>query len=90
MATAGNQASWTFPMTTIPVRKRRPRSEKQIDDTIDDSFPASDPPSYSRTARSGGPPRGEELNRVPASKVKDGENGDGANQDEAASKDRKE
>lgn len=52
-------------MSTIPVRKRRPRSEAEIDDTIDDSFPASDPPSYSRTARSGSPPRGEKLNRVP-------------------------
>ena len=51
-------------MTKIPVRKRRPRSEEQIDDTIDDSFPASDPPSYSRTARSGAPPRGEKLTRV--------------------------
>lgn len=51
-------------MSTIPVRKRRPRSEKQIDETIDESFPASDPPSFSRTARSGAPPRGEKLNRV--------------------------
>ena len=51
-------------MTRIPVRKRRPRSEEQVDDTIDDSFPASDPPSYSRTARTGAPPRGEELTRV--------------------------
>lgn len=52
-------------MSTLPVQKRPPRSESQIDDTIDDSFPASDPPSYSRTARSGAPPRGEKLNRVP-------------------------
>jgi hypothetical protein len=51
-------------MSKIPVRKRRPRSEEQIDETIDDSFPASDPPSYSRTARSGAPPRGEKIERV--------------------------
>lgn len=51
-------------MSTIPVQKRRPRTEKNIDDTIDDSFPASDPPSYSRTARSGAPPRGAKLKRV--------------------------
>jgi hypothetical protein len=51
-------------MSTIPVKKRRPRSEKQIDETIDDSFPASDPPSYSRTARSGAPPRDENTERV--------------------------
>lgn len=51
-------------MSTIPVQKRPPRREEQIDDTIDDSFPASDPPSYSRTARSGAPPRGEKLKKV--------------------------
>lgn len=51
-------------MSTIPVRKRPPRSEEQIDDTIDDSFPASDPPSFSRTARAGAPPRGAKLNKV--------------------------
>jgi hypothetical protein len=51
-------------MSNIPVQKRPPRKEEQIDDTIDDSFPASDPPSYSRTARSGAPPRGKKLNRV--------------------------
>jgi hypothetical protein len=53
-------------MSTIPVQKRPPRSEEKIDDTIDDSFPASDPPSYSRTARSGAPPRGKKLDRVDA------------------------
>lgn len=58
-------------MSTIPVRKRRPRSEAQIDETIDESFPASDPPSFSRTARSGAPPRGQKLNRV-EDDVKDG------------------
>lgn len=44
-------------MSKIPVHKRRPRSEELIDETIDESFPASDPPSYSRTARSGAPRR---------------------------------
>jgi hypothetical protein len=51
-------------MTRIPVRKRRPRSEGHVDDTIDDSFPASDPPSYSRTARTGAPAREKALTRV--------------------------
>ena len=51
-------------MSTIPVRKRRPRSEKEIDETIDESFPASDPPSYSRTARFGEPSRSEKTGRA--------------------------
>lgn len=52
-------------MNKMPVQKRPPRTEEMVDETIDESFPASDPPSYSRTARSGAPPRGEKLNRVP-------------------------
>lgn len=51
-------------MSTIPVQKRPPRTEERIDDTIDDSFPASNPPSFSRTARAGAPPRGKKLNKV--------------------------
>ena len=35
-----------------------------VDEAIEDSFPASDPPSYSRTARAGAPPRGSKLKRV--------------------------
>lgn len=53
-------------MSSIPVKKRRPRTEENIDETIDESFPASDPPSYSRTARAGSPPRGKKLNKVEA------------------------
>lgn len=52
-------------MSTIPVQKRAPRTEENIDEAIEESFPASDPPSYSRTARSGSPPRGAKLKRVP-------------------------
>jgi hypothetical protein len=68
-------------MSTIPVAKRRPPSEAQIDDTIDDSFPASDPPSYSRTARSGSPPRGKKLNRVAGEEDKDGQTEDTESKD---------
>lgn len=52
-------------MSTIPVKKRAPRTEDHIDEAIEESFPASDPPSYSRTARSGSPPRGAKLTRIP-------------------------
>ena len=71
-------------MSTIPARKRRPRSEDAVDETIDESFPASDPPSYSRTARAGAPPRGEKINRV---SFEDQDDGDGARQDQSEKKD---
>jgi hypothetical protein len=51
-------------MSSIPVQKRPARTEENIDEAIEDSFPASDPPSYSRTAGAGAPPRGSKLKRV--------------------------
>lgn len=55
-------------MNTIPVRKRPPRSEAQVDEALEESFPASDPPSYARTARDGGPARNVRQRATDASK----------------------
>ena len=36
-------------------RPDRPRDEAQVDDTIDDSFPASDPPAWTSETGAGAP-----------------------------------
>ncbi len=41
-------------------RKPRPKSERDIDDQVEDSFPASDPPSYTAPKRVGRPDRKRE------------------------------
>lgn len=51
-------------MATPPVLKRPPRDNEHVDEAIEESFPASDPPSFSRTARAGGPRRGKPLKEV--------------------------
>ncbi len=52
-------------MAELRVRKRKPPTERIIDETIEDSFPASDPPAIGRTDRPGTPkdPPDEGANR---------------------------
>lgn len=42
-------------MSTVPVMKPRPPSEKSIDEAVEESFPASDPPAVGRKERTGAP-----------------------------------
>jgi hypothetical protein len=45
-------------MSSSQARKRPPRRDAEIDEAIEESFPASDPPSFSRMSRAGAPSRG--------------------------------
>ena len=47
---------------------KKPKDEKgaSVDEQIDDSFPASDPPSYNAGGRVGQPQRGKEKDKQPA------------------------
>ena len=42
-------------MTELKVRKRKPPTEDMIDEAVEDSFPASDPPAIGHTGRPGTP-----------------------------------
>ena len=42
-------------MPELRVHKRKPPTEKTLDQTIEDSFPASDPPAIGRSDRPGSP-----------------------------------
>jgi hypothetical protein len=42
-------------MAELRVRKRRPPTEELIDESIKESFPASDPPAVGRSERPGAP-----------------------------------
>lgn len=43
-------------MPTLRTLKPRPPSEERLDDQIEDTFPASDPPSLGRKEGAGAPP----------------------------------
>lgn len=42
-------------MTNLRVRKRKPPTEAMIDEAIEESFPASDPPAVGQKVRTGIP-----------------------------------
>jgi hypothetical protein len=42
-------------MSKMPVMKPREPDEEMIDEAVDESFPASDPPAVGRKERTGGP-----------------------------------
>jgi hypothetical protein len=42
-------------MTDLKVRRRRPPTEDIIDESIEESFPASDPPAIGRSEHPGRP-----------------------------------
>jgi hypothetical protein len=48
-AGAGLAAMW-FPQGRLSRPRRREEQESRVDDALDDSFPASDPPSFSAPA----------------------------------------
>ncbi len=43
-------------MPTLRTLKPRPPTEERLDDQIEDTFPASDPPSLGRKEGAGSPP----------------------------------
>lgn len=50
-------------MPELRVRKRKPPTERMIDEAVEESFPASDPPAVGRTDRTGGPKDPPEAER---------------------------
>jgi hypothetical protein len=51
-------------------KKTKDEPGASVDEQIDDSFPASDPPSYNAGGRVGQPPRDKEKAKQPAKKDK--------------------
>ncbi|MGH6876431.1 MAG: hypothetical protein ACREHV_03520 [Rhizomicrobium sp.] len=48
-----------------PAQKRPGKEERRLDEEIEESFPASDPPSYAGGAAVGAPKRPRERKRTP-------------------------
>lgn len=51
-------------------KKTKDEKGASVDEQIDDSFPASDPPSYNAGGRIGQPHRGKEKDKQPAKGAK--------------------